>query len=281
MALDRYTMHPDRLPALLEARGWLDRGDRRRESVHRALLQFQQWWGLLQDGWAGPVTERVLEAPRFCALPDRLELGGRVCKWPSPNVTWAITGSLPGFSDLDLKDIYAEAWARWAAVCGINPTYSTNARTANVLMGSGSIDGVSGTLAWSELPCGNPRQLEQRYDTREPWGVFDAGDNRSGKIDLVRVACHEIGHVIGLDHLRDGALLAPTYDRRIDRPQEQDIAEARKRYGAPQRPDPAPEPTPGESPSEAPETLTLAFGVKVGGWIYEGQADAQRTRKAA
>lgn len=266
-------MHPDRLPALLEARGWLDRGDRRRESVHRALLAFQKWWGLAQDGWAGPVTERVLEAPRFCALPDRLGLGGRVCKWPSPDVTWTITGRLPGFDDLTLKQVYAEAWDRWAAICGIKPSYTTNARTANVLMGSGSIDGPSGTLGWSELPCGNARQLEQRYDTKEPWGVFDANQNRAGKIDLTRVACHEIGHVIGISHLRDGALLAPTYDRRIDRPQDDDIAEAVRRYGKPERPEPEP------TPAEAPQELTLRFSATVAGAVYEGESTA--TRKAA
>lgn len=265
--MDRYEMNPDRLPSLLEQRGWLDYGDRRAESVHRALMEFQRWWGLVQDGWAGPATERVLEAPRFCGLPDRLNLGGRKCRWPMLELRWAITGRLPNISDSDLKSAYAEAWEYWAEVCGVRPEYSPSSKGANVVMGSGAIDGPSGTLAWSELPCGNAKQLEQRYDTREPWRIFDG--SQSGYIDLVRVACHEIGHVIGIDHLSDGALMAPTYDRHIRKPQKADIREAQERYGEPSR---SPPPVSAELPGE------IVFSVvgNVGDAYYQGEAKLKR-----
>lgn len=190
---------------------------------------------------------------RLCGVPDQLGATG-ICKWPQKRVLWCVTGRLPGLSDEELVAAYREAWSYWAAVCGIEPVYTEQASQANVLMGSGLIDGGNGTLAWSELPCSaNPRRLEQKYDTGERWVISDTPP--AGKIDLVRVAAHEIGHVIGLPHFAGGTgnLLDPTYSTRIRKPQAGDTAEARRRYGAPAgAPAPVPTPTPTPAPAPAP-----------------------------
>jgi hypothetical protein len=165
-----------------------------------------------------------------CAVPDSLGTG-RICKWPTERVTWAVTGLLPGISEGEQLDAYAVAWQRWADVCGVRPEYTRNARTAHVLMGSGRIDGPSGTLAWSQLPCGEVQQVEQRYDTLDVWCVCHEGMPPRGKIDLVRVACHEIGHALGMPHIGEGNLMAPVYSVHVWTPQRGDIEDMIRRYG--------------------------------------------------
>mgnify|MGYP000848299242 FL=1 len=203
-----------------------------------ALKAFQEDSGIKADGKLGPQTRRALLDPLlgFCGVTEHIRTHDGLCKWPTGAITWTITGSLaPRISAADQKAAFTEAWRYWSAVCNITPKYVANSKTANVLMGAGPIDGAGNTLAWSHLPCGTALQLEQKYGTAETWVISE--NPRRVEIDLVRVAAHEIGHVLGIPHLSDsGALLAPMYNPLVRGPQKSDIAEAVKRYGPPKEP---------------------------------------------
>ncbi len=221
------------------AAGYLRSASPDTAELSQAVRAFQADHGLTIDGWAGPQTRRALLDPlsHFCGVVERLDETDRVCRWPDRRVTWTVVGRLPHVSDGDQKDAFAQAWSYWSAVCGIEPLYTANARTAHVLMGAGGIDRAGGTLAWSEMPCGAARQLQQKYDTQETWVLAEHPGRR--QIDLVRVAAHEIGHVLGIPHLTAGALMAPAYSPAIRRPQDADIREAVRRYGPPSQEPPA------------------------------------------
>ncbi len=243
----RYEIPAAKLAALLWKRGWMrqERLDEAKqaspEQLVSALRAYQKFHGLKIDGWAGPITERSLNQPRICALPDRIQVRGGICRWPMKQITWSITGGLPGISNAELRAAYEEAWGYWAEVSDIEPIHTPNARAAHVVMGSGRIDRSGGTLAWSEMPCevDESSQLEQRYDNREPWGIAEAPG--PGQIDLVRVAAHEIGHALGIPHLAAGNLLAPTYDPNVRRPKAGDIEEIVRRYGRNEHEPPPPD----------------------------------------
>lgn len=178
----------------------------------------------------------------ICGVDDRLGSTGRMCKWNTTVVSWHVSFVLPGISDLDVKGAFETAFSYWAEVCGIVPRYASTPSAVNIVAGSGGIDGPSGTLAWSEMPCGNAQRLAQKYDDGEAWVI--ASNPPPTKIDLVRVACHEIGHAIGIPHIGSGNLMQPTYDRNIRMPQVGDRAEAVARYGVKNNPKPDPgEPT--------------------------------------
>ena len=145
---------------------------------------------------------------RVCGVPDHY--GTSECKWPDGDIPWTITSVIPGFTFESMKAAAAEAFARLAAVCGIMPRYTETAREARILLGTANMDGPSGVLADSQLPCGGVRQCVQRYDVGERWTVDDG--RASGRIDLTRVMAHEIMHALGVGHLPAGSpnLIAPT-----------------------------------------------------------------------
>lgn len=176
----------------------------------------------------------MAEGLQFCAVPNFLGTSGQ-CQWRKRDLTYSVTASLGGLPDDAWLAAIKLAWSYWEAVCNIHATYTEDAVNADMLVAVGAIDGPSGVLAWSEMPCGaaDPDQLNQRYDRSEDWVV--AENPGQGQLDIVRVACHEIGHLIGLPHFNQGApaLLAPTYSTTIRRPQPMDIAAAQDRYGPP------------------------------------------------
>jgi len=179
---------------------------------------------------------------RFCGNPDYMGASGS-CKWHQKEITWTITGQVPGISPPQLKDAYELAWSYWAEVCDLKPRYVSSTSQAMVVMDSGRIDGPGKTLAWSEMPCGRVNSLDQKYDTTEKWII---AENPRNGIDMVRVAAHEIGHAIGIPHISNGNLMAPTYNRNVRKPQAGDIDEAVFRYGKPKVDpvDPKPKPNP-------------------------------------
>lgn len=227
------------------------------ETVMHELARHRDWLGVYP--WE-PLPEDEI---RFCSLPDRPAFRGQTCKWPDVNVTWHVDGGLPGIAPADFTAAAQEAFRRWEAVCGIKPKYTANGKTANIYMHAAHLDGGSGVLADSRLPCGFSMQdqAEQRYDS-ERWNI---GSHVSGKIELTRVICHELGHgLIGTDHIASGNLMAPTYSASIDRPQTGDIAEAFKRYGPPIPVTPPPTQPPAVPPSPPSATPLVLTGVPKG-----------------
>lgn len=187
----------------------------------------------------------------ICGVPESAlaVAAAQVCKWPFHQLTWSVADPLPGLSDDAWQEAFRLALSYWSAVCWLDFEYTPNARTAHILATAGRIDGPSGTLAWSELPCGNPRQLTQKYDTGEQrWVVSESP--RGGELDIVRVVCHEVGHALGMQHIGAGNLLAPTYSASIRRPQPGDVAEMVRRYG--RRPAAVPTPVPVPPPNPVP-----------------------------
>jgi hypothetical protein len=253
----RYTVPRDQLIRNLFGKGWLvydTEAEALKKAVDQelrtALLAYQHFHGLDTDGWAGPVTQRSLEEPRFCALADVMPLQQDLCRWrldqSNPRILWTVQGRLPVLDAQQCRDAFAWAWAQWAAVCNVRPEYTDDPNQANVVVEFGDIDRAGGTLAWSELPCAQgTTRLGQRFDTAEAW-VISATPKRF-EIDLNRVACHEIGHVLGLPHLASGSLMQPIYDPNIRTPQVADVQEMVARYGKPKAGLPSPVPSPGRS----------------------------------
>lgn len=218
------------------------------EDDAEAVKDFQRFHGMVVDGWVGRKTERALSSwqPFFCGVTERLGMSHKLGRWIKKEVSWGYIGVLLGFSPAETSGAYAEAFGYWSSVCGLKFRHAKGEPTADIVISFGRIDGRNGTLAWSELPNGkNDKTVNQKYDTSEQF--VDSENPGRYEIDLVRVACHEIGHAIGIPHLPVGRkpdLMNPTYSRRIRRPQPGDILQAIRRYGNSKQPQDPDLPTP-------------------------------------
>lgn len=236
--------------------GWVKPETTPADDLDNAVRAYQAFHGLDVTGEVDSTTERHIVQPRICGLPDIMEVRGPggICMWGHKNVKCKIAGQLSRLSKEAFKQAFQEAISYWNAVCGINLTM-TDGNDGNIVVGTGNIDGQNGTLAWSELPCGNQNQLNQKYDDSESWII--SATPRNG-LDIVRVIAHEVGHALGLPHLASGNLMQPTYDPNIRKPQAGDIQEVKRRYGNPTAPVPPPVPDPGTPSSPVDPTKPCA-----------------------
>ena len=165
------------------------------------------------------------------AVRDRAGHPGR--PWPTKKIPWTVTANnVPGLNPNEVRAAFAAAWSDWAGSLDIEPVFVAEESQALVRSRFGIItdtfgrpDGPGNVLAWSELSNGTSTPKHQLYDTAERWAA--SGVDRT-RVLLRNVACHEIGHVLGLDHEEpnSGALMQPTYSSILSSPTSLDIEAA-------------------------------------------------------
>ncbi len=191
---------------------------------------------------------------------------GAFAKWPgpAPRLPWHVdlAGYQGNLSPGDLVEAFRLAWSWWAAAAEITPILVQSPAEALVRKHFARIDGPSGVLAWSELADNTNQPKTQRYDSGDSWIISETMTGAG--VDIARVICHEIGHVLGLEH--DGqnsrTLMAPFISSAIRRPTPRDI-ERLLSLGYTRRVTPLPDPDP--DPRTIPSNhIRLALPVKAG-----------------
>lgn len=232
--------------------------------VIEAIIKFQEFFHLEQDGILGPKTYRAMERPR-CSVPDFMERTEEA-RWKNTNLKYYVKNRDSDLSRSDWDNIIQQAWNQWMAVANVtvNPTNDVNNANIIIDIGSGqsdNFDGPSGTLAWAYLPNGRDGQLLCKFDSAETW----VADKTKRGILLLNVACHEFGHLLGLEHSKvESALMAPYYSANIEKPQaNDDISRIVNLYGKPVS---TPTPTPTPTPNPEKITIILEGKVTIPGW---------------
>lgn len=214
------------------------------QEVLAAIRLFQEVAGLNNDGELGPKTFRAMKWPR-CALPDRfMEVDENdlpriaEARWGRKNLTYYIAGRDSDLSVQQWDAAIEKAFEQWSYVADLRFSRTNSSSGANFILSVGSgrrdnFDGQGGTLAWHYLPPrdGYQGQLQGKFDAAETW-VVDSGKRG---IYLLNVACHEIGHGLGLEHSKvQSALMAPFYSPNVTKPQRNDdITRIQRLYGPP------------------------------------------------
>lgn len=233
-------------------------GDITINDILTAIGQFQGMFGLKRSKTLDIKTVRAMEAPR-CGCPDivrhrhtgacglKRAVNANLPRWRKTGITYRITDYLPGITRTEMDAVIKRAFDAWTQHGNLNVTQATSG-TPDIIVSHGrgrqsNFDGPGGTLAWAFLPNGSDNQLLTRFDLDETWVL---SPNQRGVL-LFNVACHEIGHLLGLDHSRvSSALMAPYYNAAIAEPQaNDDIPRFKARYG--ERPGPVPVPPPDET----------------------------------
>ena len=151
--------------------------------------------------------------------------------------------SLLGDQKIDFTRVAAEflaAFAAWEAVAGVTFEEVDDPEAADLLLG---VQGIPRGIAYADVshrrgadaPLASIRQAAICLNPSVSWETGFDGDDRT--FDIRLVALHEIGHVIGLDHVgrRSGAIMRHKYREQFRVPQKGDIAGATLLYG-PARP---------------------------------------------
>lgn len=171
----------------------------------------------------------------FCGNPELFGDGSPQFRLNNQRPKFCVREGLPGISREQLIAACVDAFGRWSAVCDMLFTPTDDPNAAQFLIFTNRFDGPSGVLADCMLPSPGIRRQDMRLDLSEKWVVSD--NPPAGRINLLAVLCHEMGHGIGLTHLPQSPppdLLEPTYRADINRPQATEIAIVQKLYGLPQ-----------------------------------------------
>lgn len=206
------------------------------------------------------------ENQRFCAVPDHYGTES-ICKWGNAAITWVWSrGNYSGLPEEQIHEAFERAVQSWCRPrTGLTASYTQNAKTANVVITFGRRNPLGsrlGVLAHCELPCNpNQRQVRMVIDEVENWTV--ALNPPPDMVDLERVFKHEFGHGIGISHIADGNLMAPTYSSRIHDLMQGDLVEGLARYALPPG-----EPTPTPPPPTGQEWKEIAAIGARGSKIY-------------
>ena len=201
----------------------------------------------------------------FCS--QNIQRLGEYARWPgpSPKLPWHVdlSGYNGSMAHTQLIEAFRLAWLWWAEAADIYPVMVGTAAQALIRKHFARIDGPSGILAWSELADNTNQPKTQRYDAGDTW-LLTHGPMQGG-IDLARVACHEIGHVLGLEHdgQNSGTLMAPFISNAVHKPTDRDIQRLLGLgYAKRTTPLPDPNPLPGNPPK--PNTVRLTKQLPAG-----------------
>jgi len=210
-----------------------------------ALMMFQGFFHLKKkDGILGPKTAKAMFSTPRCGHPDvvpeKMLSAEAVTKngvpiWSKTDLTFRIIEYVPGLTKQESTNIIKQAFNQWSTHTPLTFTHvSSRDQTANFTIGTGEgprsqFDGPGGTLAWAYLPDGQDSPLLSRFDVGETW----IKNPRDRGILMLNVACHEFGHLLGLEHSQvKGALMAPYYNPAIALPQQKDdVTRIQRLYG--------------------------------------------------
>lgn len=157
-------------------------------------------------------------------------------KWEKNHLRYNMRGrDTRDMSDDVWDGVFRLAFDSWSEVTPLVFEQTNRSDDADILIGVGSrkrqgFGKSGGVLAWAQMPS------RPKFDGTL-WTMFDVAENwilptdKEYGIILQSVACHEIGHLLGLYHSQDATALMYPYINDALKPREDDINSIQALYG--------------------------------------------------
>ena len=171
---------------------------------------------------------------------------GNPVAWTEREVTLNLV--LPCLPDACYEAAAIEAAQAWTAAGARFTFHTTTSQSADPCNHNDGLNTVTpwstqcgmpyppGTVAftwWRYFLTGEMIEADVVFDSGVDWGIYE-GPRRGSAVDFYRLALHEFGHVLGLEHPNDhGQVVSAIMNSRVavDRLQADDIAGIRAIYG--------------------------------------------------
>lgn len=154
------------------------------------------------------------------------QLQSQAARWPADRITYGIDYTTarnlnPPLSDDAIRAAFRQATGWWGEHLQLEFVEVAPAQ-AMIPIRFERMDGPGGVLAEAYLANGTMEAKPMRFDSGERW---TPGAPASNLVSLPTVACHELGHSLGLGHDSQTApaVMRPTYTAALPREQERDI----------------------------------------------------------
>ena len=184
-----------------------------------------------------PLLKKITkDLPPFCGVKDAASGPfKRKSSWSKHHLTYYMHSRDSGELSSEIWDHeFKLAFDAWSEVTPLTFSKGDSTKTSDIIIAVGGrkregFGRVGGTLAWAQLPPSKDYdgQLLTKFDLAEDW-VLPGGDHG---VILRSVACHEIGHLLGLDHSSDQDALMYPYINDALKPRMDDIQKIQKLYG--------------------------------------------------
>lgn len=197
------------------------------ERVDKYIRLFQtSTGGLLEDGVLGNSTLNALF--RSLVHPDEPLPDSGIANTVGMGRFQYFVESIPAVPTEDASiRILARAWESWKRVCGVRSRQVASPALANVIVRSKHLDGSGPILGQASLGPLAGSVLELEMDAGELWNPTS----------FEGALCHEIGHLMGLDHnSTPGTLMNAVIAHGVTKPKVEDAQKARAKYGMPDLP---------------------------------------------